>query len=115
NAQNNRTGISITWNQMTAFIYNQLTIEKFDCAPLNPEFSGRPPIVLPYRFVLKPSDISEVEGLLRINLNDYGIVFKPENTLVYFRSVEGNGTFMPLETEYLALSNELIVNLQSPG
>lgn len=114
NEVNNRTGVSITWNQLTAFIYNRMTVEKYDCAPVNPEFSGAVPIVLPYRFVLKPEEISNCEGILEVNLNDYNITYKPESLVVYYRSEEGDGTFIPLETEYVSGSNKLIVSIQSP-
>ena len=115
NTNENRTGISITWNNLTAFIYNRMTIQKYDCSPLNPVFVGKLPIVLPYRFVLKPRDISNCNGTLNINLNEYGTTYKPENLIVYFRQEEGAGTFIPLETEYKSENNQLTVNITLPG
>ena len=115
NQPTNRTGITITWNILTAFIYNSLTIEKYDCAPLNPEFEGKPPIILPFRFVLNPKSISAVDGILKVNLNDYGNVFQPEKTIVYFRATDGSGIFTPIETTYDNNSKELIATINHPG
>lgn len=115
NQPSNRTGIAITWNTLVAFIYNSLTIEKYNCAPLNPEFEGKPPIVLPFRFVLKAKDISDVNGTLKVNLNDYGIVYQPELTKIYFRASENTGLFIPLETNYDSENQQLISEINMPG
>ncbi len=111
NDGDNRTGVSIKFDNLNAFIYNELNIKKYDCAPVFPKFNEKAPNVIPYRIVMKPSSIYEVDGELRINIKDFKISKNQEDYKVYYREKEGEGFFELLETSFE--NNELIAKINS--
>ncbi len=115
NTTGQRTGISLKFNSLNAFIYNSMIINKYNCSPLNPEFEGRAPVVSPYRFVMLPSDINTMQAEIHLSLDDYPEVFEPGKSQIYFRPAEGSGVFKPLETTFDAENNELVAVTDTTG
>jgi len=94
------TGIEIEINSMDPVGgYNDMTVKKYDYAPLNPEFFGKSPMVVPARMVWEGSQINTIEAEIRFDINRWNIKV-PENIIVYHREFEGNGLFLALETSY---------------
>lgn len=115
NDNSNITGVEMTFNELNAFIYNRMSVEKYDCSPLNPEFVGRPPIVYPYRIILKDYDVTSFDADLRISLDTYLHVVNKNQAKIYFREIEGSGIFSKLETTYDVNNNQLVANTSKAG
>ena len=86
--------------------YNDMTVKKYDYAPISPEFFGKAPMVFPKRMVWSRSQINTIEAEIRFDIDKWNIR-DPENTIIYHREFEGNGLFLPLETSYNPAINEV--------
>jgi hypothetical protein len=101
------TGIEIKINSMDPVGgYNDMTVKKYDYAPISPEFFGKAPMVVPKRMVWSRSQINTIEAEIRFDIDKWNIR-NPENTMIYHREFEGNGLFLPLETSYNPATNEV--------
>lgn len=111
----NKTGVKVVFSKMAGFMYNTLTVTKYDYAPMSPKFEGPSPYIYPYRFELEEMSIENFECELTFNIEDLNLIVYPEKTIIYHRESPGNGMFIPLETKFNSETNELSVNITSFG
>jgi hypothetical protein len=105
----NNTGVSVRINSMSASGYNSMTVRKYDYAPLNPEFPGRPPMVKPMRMTLSQSNIVSIDADIMFDINVWGIQ-QPDSFTVYRRESLGSGLFVPLVTTYNPVTQKIVAN-----
>jgi len=108
------TGISIMVNSYEGGGYNYLRVQKYNYAPLNPEFFGKAPIVKPERFVLSKYNITSLDIDVIFDLDVWHIDM-PESTSIYHREFEGSGLFLKLTTTYNDDDNTLTANSDKAG
>jgi hypothetical protein len=102
--------------KLDAFFYAFLRAEKYEFAPMNPDFSGNiPPKVFPKRVMLTPIEIDSLFTELRFDTQCLGIYYRPAEHIVYTRPKSGTGTFVPLPTIYDELTGELVVSTSQMG
>jgi hypothetical protein len=101
------TGVTIKTDTFDSFGYNEMIASRYNYAPLKPEFSGKTPIVLPYRIVLHVYySFKSFEGTIRFNADFYGIK-NPDSVTIYYREEIGSGKFIALPTSYNPATKEL--------
>ncbi|MFC2131230.1 aryl-sulfate sulfotransferase [Bacteroidota bacterium] len=94
------TGVKMTVNFIEGYMYNDITINRYDWAPLNPEFIGAVPHIYPYRYTLTGNEIDSLITEIKVNLKYLPRITNPEYVIIYFRKNIGQGIFRPLQTEY---------------
>ena len=110
NSQTATTGVTTVFSSIEGFMYNAITVLKYDYAPLYPKFEGMSPNVAPYRYVFQKQGFDVFSTEVRFNLDGMEWIFSPEKYKIYVRDTIGSGFFKPLTTTYNAETNELIAN-----
>lgn len=108
------TGIKIKINDLQGSGYNELTVAKFNYAPLSPQFAGKAPVVLPRRIVFSDYAINSIDCDIRFDVAHWKIK-NPANAVVYFRQYEDTGLFLPLATTYNHVTGEIVATTTSFG
>ncbi|MBX3044679.1 MAG: aryl-sulfate sulfotransferase [Candidatus Kapabacteria bacterium] len=111
----NKTGIEIYFKELDAFLYNMMSVKKYNCAPLDPEFEGEAPVLLDGRYFLEPQLIYSFTSEVRFDLNSIAPHISADKLIVFSRDKEGEGIFIPHETRVDAANNKLIANTSKFG
>lgn len=104
------SGISIDIESFSGFGYNEIFAVCYNYAPLKPQFSGKPPIVLPHRIVLYPFNLADLVATLKFDTEIYGID-NPDSVIVYYRAIEDSGEFTALPTSYNPVTKQVTADL----
>lgn len=104
---NNLTGVTITIQTLTGENYNEFSAKRTNFAPLEPQFLGKAPHVMPMRIFTYQTGISSSTYSLKFDAAFFGIENASEY-LVYYRQFEDNGVFEPLSTTYNQVTGEII-------
>ncbi|MBN1760583.1 MAG: aryl-sulfate sulfotransferase, partial [Chitinispirillaceae bacterium] len=100
------TGITMDIKSFTGFGYNEILATCYHYAPIKPTFSGKAPLVLPHRIVLRPFNLAALKATLKFNAELYGID-KPDSILIYYRPSVDSGEFIVLPTSYNSVTKQL--------
>jgi hypothetical protein len=93
------TGVTIKVINRVGDGYNEVVVNRMPYAPLNPEFPGKAPRVLPVRFTVSQYGIQAITG--QIMFDAAPLEYDDPNTLtVYYRALPDAGLFIPLATTY---------------
>jgi len=103
------TGVSITVLDGGGG-YSGLTVNREPYAPVNPQFQGKAPRVLPLRVSLTDSGIYELVAQLSFDTGSFGFA-EPANLTVYYRGDTGRGLFLPQPTAYNPVTKQVLVTL----
>jgi hypothetical protein len=90
--------------------YSGLDVTREPYAPVNPQFQGKAPRVLPVRVGLTDSDIYELDAELDFDVGSFGLA-DPASLTVYYRTNTGQGLFLPQSTAYNPVANKVLVTL----
>ena len=104
-----QTGVSIA--VLNSFGgYNQLTVTSEPYAPLNPQFEGQAPRVLPGRVSLTQWGIPELTAELDFDAATFAFA-DPANITVYYRPQIGQGVFLPQMTAFNPFTGKVLVEM----
>ena len=103
------TGVSITVLDGGGG-YTSVTVTREPYAPVNPQFEGKTPRVLPVRVNLADSGIYELTAELDFDAASFGLA-DPANLTVYYRTQTGQGLFLPQTTAYNPATKKVLVTL----
>ncbi len=115
NDKKDTTNVKILFEKLDAFMYNMLTVKKFDCTPVNMEFETEAPVILPVRYVLNPQLIYSSETEVGFALKELPPYENAEKLVVYFRPVADSGVFKKLPTKLDKNENRLVANCTDFG
>ena len=101
------TGVSMTVNDGGGG-YTGVSVTSETYAPVNPQFQGKAPRVLPVRVSLADWDIYELDAELDFDAVSFGFS-DPANLTVYYRPTTGQGVFLPQTTAYNPVTHTLAV------
>jgi hypothetical protein len=90
--------------------YTSVTLTREPYAPVNPQFQGKAPRVLPVRVSLSDSDIYELDAELDFDVASFGFA-DPASLTVYYRTDTGQGVFLPQATAYNPVAKQMSVSL----
>ncbi len=107
---NDTTGTSVKVISFNGPALNNVSIKRYNLAPVFPEFSSTPLIVYKYRLYFSSLSINSVNANLEFDLSSFPLIKNPSKVKVYVRTNEGQGLFTPLSTIYDSANNKLIVN-----
>ena len=107
NSSNDTTGITIKFDQLASSLYADVTVSKYNIAPLKPTFNSTAPLTVSGYFNISGLGIDSYTGEFHINLYDYPTITNPKSTIVYSRKAIGD-IFSPVSTSYDSTNNELI-------
>jgi hypothetical protein len=94
--------------------YNELDVTREPYAPVNPQFQGKAPCVLPLRVGLTDWGIYELDAELDFDAASFGFA-DPTNLTVYYRTNTGQGLFLPQATDYNPVTKQVRVTLTMVG
>ncbi|MHB8580719.1 MAG: aryl-sulfate sulfotransferase [Ignavibacteriaceae bacterium] len=114
NNNNDTTGITIKFDQLSDILYANAIVTKYNYAPLNPLFATTAPIITASYFSIKGQGISSYTGEFKVNLNNFPEVTSPQKTIIYVRQTNSN-SFIPLATSYDSTNNELLFTTSDFG
>jgi len=115
NSGTNITGVTIKYLQLSAILYNSVTVTRLPYAPVQAEFFEDVPIVYPVSILYEGAGIFSHTSEIRIDLSIYPEIKHPEKTSLFVRENPNQGLFTILPTTYDNLSNELIATTASFG
>jgi hypothetical protein len=115
NNKNGDAGAEIMINSIEGFMYNYLTLEKYECGALNVAFEKEPPLVIPGRYKLTTKMVNTISGDLSFDISKLPPRYDYSTMKVYFRKVEGNGAFKEIATYYDGLNNKLVASISDTG
>jgi hypothetical protein len=90
--------------------YTSVTLMREPYAPVNPQFQGKAPRVLPVRVSLTDSGIYELDAELDFDAVSFGFA-DLNNLTVYYRTSTGQGVFLPQTTVYNTANKQVVVTL----
>jgi hypothetical protein len=90
--------------------YTSVTLTREPYAPVNPQFQGKAPRVLPVRVSLSDSGIYELDAELDFDVASFGFA-DPASLTVYYRTDTGQGVFLPQATAYNPVTKQMSVSL----
>jgi hypothetical protein len=116
NNHQNNTGIEVEFKKLvTPIPYNSLTVIKYNCSPMNPEFEGTPPMLLINRIEFTKAIMSEYNGEVTLDLTNYANNIKLNAPKAFHRSTVGEGIFSELPTTFDAISNTIKFTIYDDG
>jgi hypothetical protein len=115
NSGTNITGVTIKYLQLTATLYNSVTVTRLPYAPVQAKFNERVLMVHPVSILYEGAGITSHTSEIRIDLNIYPEIKYPAKTSLFIREIPNQGVFTLLPTAYDSLSNELIATTTSFG
>jgi len=86
--------------------YTALTATREPYAPVNPQFQGKAPRVLPVRVSLTSYGIYQLDADLEFDIVSFGFA-DPASLAVYYRAQTGQGVFLPQPTAYNPVAHTL--------
>ncbi|MCP4459689.1 MAG: T9SS type A sorting domain-containing protein [Cytophagales bacterium] len=113
--ESNKTGVEIDYVTFDGYGYNESTITRKPYAPINPEFDEGFITIYPVSIIYDGFAIYEHTADIRIDLTLYPEIKDPENTVIYYREIEGEGMFEALSTSYDSENNELGITVGDLG
>lgn len=108
------TGVSVQVNELSGSGYNELTVSRYNYAPLNPSFPAKAPRVRPERIVLDGFNVSGIQADVLFDLDEWA-VNNPDSIVVYHREFEEKGLFVPLATMHNPAKNVLSASTGKMG
>lgn len=109
NTDTDSTGIMIKLITLDANTGANLTVTKYNYAPLKPEFSSNAPILNPYYFKIEGNEINSYNGEVHINLQNYSLI-SPFGGIVIYGCEQGGQLFIPIPTSYDSSNHEVVFN-----
>jgi hypothetical protein len=114
NGQN--SGVSIEFRNLVSPIpYNSFTVTKYDCSPLNPEFTGYAPQILINKITFAKTVMTSYTGVVTLDLSNYAKNIKLNNPKAFVRSTIDSGVFTEVPVEYESAFNKLTFNVSGSG
>ncbi len=113
-AKNKYTGIKLTVNELTAFTYNKLNVNKFDCNTTFPSFDGVAPKIYNYRIQTTALSIDVFNADMTLYLVHFPEVINKNLAKIYFRKSSG-GQFKEIATTYDQSKNALLFTIDGFG
>jgi hypothetical protein len=110
----NVTGITVDIDSLTGDGYNSMTVKRYNYAPVYPAFSNRAPLVMAKRVTVETTSVTRVAGKIQFDTDGFNIR-NPEDITIYCRENEGDGTFVPLSTEYLKVKKLISAEFDKVG
>ena len=107
------TGVSLTVLEGGGG-YNELDVTREPYAPVNPQFQGKAPRVLPVRVGLSGWGIYEMDAEFDFDAASFGFA-DPASLTVYYRPQTGQGLFMPQTTVYNPVTHALVLTMTTSG
>ncbi len=104
------TAVKLYLNKLVSFVYNSITVTKYDCPPKNADFDGNSPNIIPYHFVINGSSINQIEYKLSINLNSLNFLLQPDKIRIFKRDKQGEGIFTKLTENFELIDNVVSVD-----
>ena len=114
NNGNDTTGITIKFNTVDAWPYNDITASVFHFSPMAPEFKTNAPLVKKVYFTLKGNAINSFQGQASVKLDYYPEIINPDSIIIYSRP-DKDSVFSPLATSYNSSQNELMFTASNFG
>ncbi len=114
NADGQATGVSIMLSSGDA-VYSRVIVTRYPFAPQSPSFGPKAPNIAPVRAVIAQAGFSSFSAGIVFDSLFTSLFPAPDQTNVYSRGTEGNGTFAPLATTYDPLKRSLSVNTSQFG
>jgi hypothetical protein len=108
-------GVQLYIENIDALMYNYMIVKKFECSPLNPEFEGEAPVLVPGRYTFNTMYINSFDGELRFDINQLPPRYKYENMKIYSRPKEAQGVFKELPTSLNIANNQLVAAVADTG
>lgn len=108
------TGIKVNLNDLVSVGYNEVIVARHNYAPKFPRFGNRAPVVLPMKIILSEYSVNYIGGEISFNVDTFKLP-DPENTTVYYRPVEGEGIFTPLNTSWNPVKGEISATFDGFG
>ncbi len=115
NKNGSNVGTEIYLKELNAFMYNYMTMKKYDCSPMNPEFEGEAPVLIPYRYTFTTRFVYSVGGELRFDISKLPARYNYDKMKVFHRLTEGSGTFTELPTHLDTDNNKLVAVISDTG
>jgi len=117
NDANDTTGVTITFNDLPDDIggYQFFEVTKEDFGPLAPGFSGKDPLVAPYRINVEHGQTGTFDLDFVIDMDYYPLAYGLDSAIVYTRETKDEGVFTPLATAYNASENTLLFTAANIG
>ncbi|MBD3408807.1 MAG: T9SS type A sorting domain-containing protein, partial [Ignavibacteriales bacterium] len=117
NDPNDTTGVTILLNDIpdAAGGYQFFTVTREKYAPLAPEFSGKDPLISPYRINVEHGQTGAFNLDFTIDMDYYPLAYGLDSAIVYTRETKDEGLFIPLATTYNASENTLLFTATSIG
>ncbi|MFA6469907.1 MAG: aryl-sulfate sulfotransferase [Bacteroidota bacterium] len=101
------TGVTITFQQLTADLYCSASVTTYAYAPVNPDFVGQAPLMEPYFFKIESQLITSYQGKVEVDLNNFPGIMMPQTIVVYARP-QYSSIFIPIPTAYDSVKNQLV-------
>jgi hypothetical protein len=119
------TGITMDIKSHNGFGYNEIWAFRYNYAPLKLEFSGKTPVVLPHRIVLRPFNLPGLVATFKFDAEFYKLP-NPDSIVVYYRrgvGVDSAGAefivwhdeFIALPTKYNQVTKQVYADFTDPG
>jgi hypothetical protein len=115
NDATNITGVTINYLDVVSGTYNDVTVTRTPYAPKAPQFIGNLPVIYPVSVLYEGSAIQSHTSEIHFDLAAYPEIKQPAMTSVYHRLFPDNGLFLPIQTDYDSLNNELITTISRFG
>ncbi|MBN1974782.1 MAG: aryl-sulfate sulfotransferase [Sedimentisphaerales bacterium] len=100
------TGVSLKVNYMDGQGYNEVTVRREPFAPINPEFPGTDPLVLPVRVIISQYAFMDINADVSFDVHSFNFA-DPNILTVYHRQYRDKGLFIPLPTIYNYVTGKL--------
>jgi len=108
------TGVSMDIKSFSGFGYNEILASRYNYGPLKPQFSGKTPVVLPSRIVLRNFNLSKLNAVMKFDADLFKIP-NPDSIVVYYRSTLDSGEFTALPTSYNSMTKQIYAEFTDPG
>jgi hypothetical protein len=109
------TGVVIKYSSLTSPDYNESTITRSPYGPVQPEFNENIITISPVSIIYEGFAITGQSAEFTIDLEIYPEIKDPDNTVVYYRQIPGQGLFIAETTTYDSIENELAFTLSGFG
>jgi hypothetical protein len=109
------TGIDIAYTSLSAADYNESIITRLSYGPVNPEFIDDFVDIISVSIIYEGLAIDAQNAEFRFDLATFPEIKDPENTMIYYRPIPGQGLFIPISTGYDTVGNELNATLNGFG
>lgn len=115
NDLNQSSGVDINFTKYNATGSNSVNVKKYECSPLNPQFTGEAPVVLNCRFMVKGQNVNSYTGEIRFDLTTLPRHYIPDSLKVYYRPTETTSIFAELKTHFDIVKNQIVAGTSDFG